>query len=79
MRALDRITDVLTPGGRIAILTTARHRTAPVRTAESLFALRSGARLFEEDELVDALRARGFQDVRQRVAGVTQFVGARLE
>jgi hypothetical protein len=27
---------------------------------------------------VDALEARGFQDVRQRVAGVTQFVGARL-
>jgi ubiquinone/menaquinone biosynthesis C-methylase UbiE len=79
MRALDRMTDVLTPGGRIAILTTARHRTAPVRTAESLFALRSGARLFEEDELVEALSARGFQDVRRRVAGVTQFVGARLE
>jgi ubiquinone/menaquinone biosynthesis C-methylase UbiE len=78
MRALDRMTDVLTPGGRIAIFTTARHRTAPVRTADSLLALRSGARLFEEDELVDALKARGFEDVRQRVAGVTQFVGARL-
>ena len=78
MRALDRMTDVLTPGGRIAIFTTARHRTAPVRTAESLLALRSGARLFEEDELVDALKARGLEDVRQRVAGVTQFVGARL-
>ena len=77
MRALDRMTEVLTPGGRIAIFTTARHRTAPVRTAESLLALRSGARLFEEDELVDALSARGFEDVRQRVAGVTQFVGAR--
>ena len=77
MRALDRMTEVLTPGGRIAILTTARHRTAPVRTAESLFSLRSGARLFEEDELVDALSERGFEDVRQRLAGVTQFVGAR--
>ena len=77
MRALDRMTDVLTPGGRIAILTTARHRTAPVRTVESLLSLRSGARLFEEDELVDALSERGFEDVRRRVAGVTQFVGAR--
>jgi ubiquinone/menaquinone biosynthesis C-methylase UbiE len=75
MRALDRMIEVLTPGGRIAIFTTARHRTAPVRTAESLLALRSGARLFEENELVDALTARGFEDVRQRVAGVTQFVG----
>ena len=78
MRALDCMTGVLTPGGRIAIFTTARHRTAPVRTAGSLLALRSGARLFEEDELVDALKARGFEDVRQRVAAVTQFVGARL-
>jgi hypothetical protein len=77
MRALDRMTDVLTPGGRIAIFTTARHRTAPVRTAESLLALRSGARLFEERELVQALEARGYVDVRQRVAGITQFVGAR--
>jgi ubiquinone/menaquinone biosynthesis C-methylase UbiE len=77
MRALDRMTEVLTPGGRIAIFTTARHRTAPVRTAESLLAIRSGARLFEEHELVDALKARGYEDVRQRLAGVTQFVGAR--
>jgi ubiquinone/menaquinone biosynthesis C-methylase UbiE len=78
MRALDRMTEVLTPGGRIAIFTTARHRTAPVRAVESRLALRSGAWLFEEDELVDALKARGFEEVRQRVAGVTQFVGARL-
>jgi ubiquinone/menaquinone biosynthesis C-methylase UbiE len=79
MRALDRMTEVLTPGGRIAILTTARYRTAPVRTVESLLALRSGARLFEEHELVEAFTARGFADVRQRVAGVTQFVGARKQ
>jgi SAM-dependent methyltransferase len=78
MRALDRMTAVLTPGGRIALFTTARHRTAPVRTAESLLALRSGARLFEERELVEALEERGYVDVRQRLAGVTQFVGGRL-
>jgi ubiquinone/menaquinone biosynthesis C-methylase UbiE len=77
-RALDRMTAVLAPGGRIAIFTTARHRTAPVRTAESLMALRSGARLFEEREVAGALEERGFQDIRQRVAGITQFVGGRL-
>jgi ubiquinone/menaquinone biosynthesis C-methylase UbiE len=79
MRALDRMTAVLTPGGRIAIFTTARHRTAPLRTAESLLALRSGARLFEARELVDALEQRGYVDVRQRVAGITQFVGGRRQ
>jgi ubiquinone/menaquinone biosynthesis C-methylase UbiE len=77
-RALDRMTAVLTPGGRIAIFTTARHRTAPVRTAEALMARRSGARLFEEREVVRALEERGYEDVRQRVAGITQFVGGRL-
>jgi ubiquinone/menaquinone biosynthesis C-methylase UbiE len=77
-RALDRMTAVLTPGGRVAIFTTARHRTAPVRTAEALMARRSGARLFEEREVVSALEERGYEDVRQRVAGITQFVGGRL-
>jgi ubiquinone/menaquinone biosynthesis C-methylase UbiE len=77
-RALDCMTAVLTPGGRIAIFTTARHRTAPVRTAEALMARRSGARLFEEREVVSALEERGYEDVRQRVAGITQFVGGRL-
>ncbi len=77
-RALDRMTAVLTPGGRIAIFTTARHRTSPVRTAEALMARRSGARLFEEREVVCALEERGYDDVRQRVAGITQFVGGRL-
>src|SRR5262245_21171548 len=78
MRALDRMTEVLTPGGRIALFTTARGRTAPLRTAESLLAMRSGARLFERDELVDALKARGFAEIRQRLTGITQFIGGRL-
>jgi ubiquinone/menaquinone biosynthesis C-methylase UbiE len=78
MRALDRMTAVLTPGGRIALFTSARNRSAPVRTAEALIARRSGARLFEPDEVVDALRARGFVEVRQRLAGITQFVGGTL-
>jgi SAM-dependent methyltransferase len=79
MRALDRMTAVLTPGGRIALFTTVRVSSAPLRTAESLLASRSGARLFEQDELVRALERRGFADVRQRIAGITQFVGGRLE
>jgi ubiquinone/menaquinone biosynthesis C-methylase UbiE len=78
MRALDRMTAVLTPGGRIALFTTARNRSAPVRTVESLLARRSGARLFEERELIEALKARGFVEVRQRTAGITQFVGGTL-
>ena len=78
MRALDSMASVLTPGGRIALFTSVRGRSAPLRAFESLLSARSGARLFEREELVDALERRGFTDVRQRVTGITQFVGARL-
>jgi SAM-dependent methyltransferase len=78
MRALDRMTAVLTPGGRIALFTSARARSAPVRTVESLLTARSGARMFEQQEVARALERRGFVEVRQRVTGITQFVGGRL-
>ena len=79
MRALDRMTAVLTPGGRIAIFTSVRGRSAPLRTFESVAGRRSGMRMFERDDVVRALRERGYSDVQQRVTGLTQFVGGRLE
>jgi SAM-dependent methyltransferase len=79
MAALDSMTRVLTPGGRIALFTSARTRSAPLRAFEELVRLRSGMHLFERDELVAALEGRGFADIRQRVTGFTQFVGGRLE
>jgi ubiquinone/menaquinone biosynthesis C-methylase UbiE len=78
LRALDRMMAVLTPGGRIAIFTSARNRSAPLRTFEGLVQARSGMYMFEREELVEALEDRGFADVRQRVAGFTQFIGGRL-
>ena len=76
--ALDRMMGALTPGGRIAIFTSARNRSAPLRTFEGVVGSRSGMRMFERDEVIEALEDRGFVDVRQRVAGFTQFVGGRL-
>jgi SAM-dependent methyltransferase len=76
--ALDHMTRVLTPGGRIAILTSCRLRSAAGRAIEDVAGARSGMRIFEQDEIVDALTERGFADVRQRIAGLTQFVGGRL-
>jgi hypothetical protein len=35
-------------------------------------------RIFGRDEIVEGLQARGYADVRQRIAGLTQFVGGRL-
>jgi ubiquinone/menaquinone biosynthesis C-methylase UbiE len=78
LRGLDRMRAVLTPGGRIAIFTTCRGRYAPLRKLESMIGAASGMRMFEHDEIVKALESRGFVDIRQRLAGFTQFVGGRL-
>ena len=76
--ALDHMTRVLTPGGRIAILTSCQLRSTPARVVEELAGARTGMRIFGQDEIVDALRERGYAEVRQRIAGLTQFVGGRL-
>jgi hypothetical protein len=34
-------------------------------------------RMFDRDEITDALAERGLSPVRRRVAGLAQFVGAR--
>ena len=78
MRALESMASVLTPGGRIALFTTVRGRSAPLRTFESIAGSRSGTRMFERTEVVRAMERSGFEDVRQRITGVTQFVGGRL-
>ena len=77
--ALDHMTRVLTPGGRIAIFTSCQSRSRPLRTAEAALTARSGLRMFGQDEITGALRERGFGDVRQRITGLTQFVGGRLD
>ena len=76
--ALDHMTRVLTPGGRIAIFTSCRTRSAPLHTVDALMGARSGMRMFEPDEITGALADRGYTDVAQRVTGLTQFVGGRL-
>ena len=78
MVALDRMKRVLGLGGRVAIFTTCASRSRPFRLLESGAEQWSGMRMFDEHEIVDALRARGFEDIQQQTAGVTQFVGARL-
>jgi SAM-dependent methyltransferase len=75
--ALDHMTRVLTPGGRIAILTSARLQSAAGRAVNDLAGARSGMRIFGPEEIVEALTERGYADVRQRLAGLTQFVGGR--
>src|SRR5436190_946439 len=50
--ALDSFARVLTPGGRLAIFTSVRGRSLPLRTAERVIQAQSGMNLFERDELV---------------------------
>jgi SAM-dependent methyltransferase len=77
-KALDQMTRVLTPGGRIAIFTSCKSRSAALGAVEAALTARSGLRMFGQDEVVAALRERGFADVNQRISGLTQFVGARF-
>jgi len=77
MLALDQIARVLKPGGRIAVMTSVRRQlTVPV--LKPLIERASGMRVFEPDEIVRALRERGFSEIHQRLAGMVQFVGGRL-
>ena len=75
--ALDEMRRVLGPTGRIAIMTSVRRQVTP-SLARPVIERASGMRLFESREIVDALQARGFRGVHQRLAGMVQFVGGRL-
>jgi SAM-dependent methyltransferase len=75
--ALDHMARVLTLSGRITILSSCRTRSAPLRTVDGFVGARSGIRMFEHDEITAAIAARGFHDIRQRVGGFVQIVGAR--
>jgi ubiquinone/menaquinone biosynthesis C-methylase UbiE len=77
LAALDEMRRVLAPGGRVAIMTSVR-RQLTLRPLKPLIERTSGMRVFESEEVVTALQERGFERVRQRLAGLVQFVGARL-
>ena len=77
-RALDHMARVLTPGGRIAILTSCRAaHGAAAHGRRRCSARAAGQRMFERDEITGALEERGFDDVRQRISGLAQFVGGQ--
>jgi ubiquinone/menaquinone biosynthesis C-methylase UbiE len=77
LAGLDEMRRVLAPGGRIALMTSVR-RKLTVRLLKPIVERASGMRVFEADEIVRALTERGFENVRQRLAGLVQFVGGRL-
>lgn len=76
-RALEDFARVLTPGGRLAIFTSCRTRSPLTRVWTARVGAASGMRMFERDEITDALVERGYSPVRRRISGLTQFVGGR--
>jgi SAM-dependent methyltransferase len=74
--AIASYSRLLEPGGRLALLTSARRGWQPARAFDSRFGSVSGIRMFDRDELPRLLADSGFIDVSQRVYGLVQFVGA---
>ena len=57
---------------------TSVRRQATLPPLKPLIERASGMRVFESGEIVEALQQRGFVSVRQRLAGLVQFVGGHL-
>lgn len=77
MRALEEITRVLAPGGRVALLSSCNRGPLPTSVTNPVVRTLTGVRIFARDELTRALRDRGLTNIEQRVAGLAQFVSAR--
>lgn len=75
--ALDEMRRVLRPGGRVALMTSVR-RQVTLPPLKPLIERASGMRVFEGDEIVEALEQCGFTGIHRRLSGLVQFVGGRL-
>jgi SAM-dependent methyltransferase len=75
---LDEMARVLAPGGRIALMTSVQRQLGPRVPLKPVTERLSGIRVFGQQEIIDALRERGFEDLHQRLSGLVQFVGGRL-
>jgi hypothetical protein len=75
--ALAEMVRVLGPGGRVAVLTSVHRGPAPLLPLARVATKPGGIRVFTRDEITDVFRDAGLVDVRQRITGLAQFVGAR--
>lgn len=78
LAGLDEMTRVLAPGGRIALMTSVQRQLAPRGPLKPLAERISGMRVFGQEEIIEALAQRGFDELHQRLSGLVQFVGGRL-
>lgn len=76
--ALASFARVLRPGGRLVLLTSARHTGVPGGAVEAAIGRLTGMRIFGRLELRRLLRDNGFGEIAAVYAGATQLVAARL-
>ena len=74
---LHEMVRVLSPGGRIAVMTTYGRESMPVRKGLELGAAICGVRVFDRTTVPAFLAAAGLIDIEQQLRGVSQFVIAR--
>jgi len=74
--ALDELIRVLTPGGRLAVMTTCTAKTRTWRFVQWLLTAPLGIRMFTRREVERHLRERHLYDVTIKVNGMSQFISA---
>jgi ubiquinone/menaquinone biosynthesis C-methylase UbiE len=76
-RVAHEMVRVLTPGGRLAILTSYAGQPVPVRRAMTAGARVIGLRMFDRHAFIDLFSSAGMVDVEQQTQRSLQFVTAR--
>ena len=77
MGILDEMVRVLSPGGRIAVMTTYGRESLVVRRVLALGAAICGVRVFDRATVPTFFAAAGLVDIEQQLHGISQFVVAR--
>lgn len=77
MAMLHEMLRVLSPGGRIAVMTTYGRESLVVRKGLELGAAVCGVRVFDRTTLPTFFAAAGLTDIDQQLRGISQFVTAR--
>jgi threonine dehydrogenase-like Zn-dependent dehydrogenase len=76
-RAVREMVRVLSPGGRIAVMTTYGRESFLVRKGLELGATICGIRVFDRTTVPTFFAAAGLVDIEQQLRGISQFVVAR--
>lgn len=79
MRAIEEITRVLAPGGRVALLSSCHRGPLSATATNRLVRGLSGVRVFDRDELTQGLADGGLVKVERRISRFAQFVSAERD